>query len=262
MKSVNEKDVYLEINESVANIVFNRPEKRNAINYDMWRAIPHLIDQCEKNSDVKVILFSSNHEAAFSAGADISEFNDLRSTVEGAKKYTELTLKAEKAIMEVRKPTIAMVSGYCVGGGCEIALACDFRFSDENGMFGITPAKLGIVYSTPGTKNLVDLVGPSKTKDILYTGRLLEAKEALEIGLIDRIYPKKTIRTEVLKYANVICNNARISIEGSKQVVRNVLRGADEDSQDIMDLMNQSFVSNEYKEGVTAFLEKRKPSFK
>lgn len=258
----SESDIYLSKNDEIATIYINRPLKRNALKLEMWEMIPELIEDCEQDSHIKVIIFSGVNESAFSAGADISEFKTLRYTAEGAKKYNDATMVAEKAIAEVSKPTIAMIQGYCVGGGCEIAVACDFRFSDENGKFGITPAKLGLVYNTPGTKNIVDLVGPAKTKDILYTGRLIEAEEALRIGLIDRIFPSEKIHQETLEYSKLICNNAQFAVRGSKKVVNEVLHGAAEDSPEMAQLVIDSFVSDDYKEGVTAFLEKRKADFK
>ncbi len=131
--------IYLQLEGEVAVININRPEKRNALSFEMWTLIPKLIEECENNPAVKVIIFKGVNDSAFSAGADISEFKTLRYTAEGADKYNKATLVAEKAIMDVSKPTIAMIQGFCVGGGCEIAVACDFRFSDEKGRFGITP---------------------------------------------------------------------------------------------------------------------------
>ncbi|EWG11132.1 enoyl-CoA hydratase-related protein [Cytobacillus firmus] len=254
--------VYLKVEGDIAYICFNRPEKRNALSYDIWLRIPQLVEECEQDANVKVIIFKGTGTAAFSAGADISEFKSLRYTAEGAEKYNEATMIAEKAIMDASKPTIAMIKGYCVGGGCEIAVACDFRFSDDNGRFGITPAKLGLVYNTPGTKNLVDLVGPAKAKDILYTGRLMDADEAYRIGLVDRIYPTKSINEETLKYAELICRNAQLSVRGSKKIIHEVLAGAVEDSPETAKMVIDSFISEDYREGVHSFLEKRKPIFK
>ncbi|MGM0777866.1 MAG: enoyl-CoA hydratase-related protein [Bacillota bacterium] len=254
--------VFLERAGEIAYICFNRPEKRNALSFDIWTKIPELIEECELDSKIKVIIFKGEGSVAFSAGADISEFKTLRYTAEGAEKYNEATMVAEKAIMNASKPTIAMIQGFCVGGGCEIAVACDFRFSDENGKFGITPAKLGLVYNTPGTKNVVDLLGPSKAKDILFTGRLLDTEEAFRIGLIDRIIPAVSIKEETLAYAELICKNAQASVRGSKKIINEVLSGAEEDSPKASKLIIESFLSDDYKEGVHSFLEKRKPNFK
>lgn len=254
--------VFLEKHEEIATIYLNRPNKRNAFSYDMWKAITDLVKQCEEDREVKVIIFRGIDDSAFSAGADISEFKTLRYTAEGADRYNNAALEAEKAIMHVPKPTIAMIQSFCIGGGCEIAVACDFRFSDVNGRFGITPAKLGLVYNLPGTKNLVDLVGPSKTKDILFSGRLLDAEEALRIGLIDRIYSPGEIVDKTYEYARTICKNAQFAVRGSKYVIGKVLEGETEDTEEVSKLVLESFETDDYKEGVNAFLEKRKPEFK
>jgi enoyl-CoA hydratase len=261
-KNTSKDPLYLQIEGEIAFINFNRPEKRNALSYEMWTMIPDLIEECENNTNIKVIIFKGVDNSAFSAGADISEFKTLRYTAEGAEKYNRATMVAEKAIMGVSKPTIAMIQGYCVGGGCEIAVACDFRFTDERGRFGITPAKLGLVYNTPGTKNVVDLVGPAKAKDILYTGRLLDAEEAFRIGLVDRILSSNSIEEKTVDYAKLICKNAQFAVRGSKKVINEVLEGATEDSPKVAQLVIDSFVSEDYQEGVHSFLEKRKPNFK
>jgi enoyl-CoA hydratase len=253
--------VYLEKENEIGTIYFNRANKRNALNYEMWINIIELTKQCDEDPNIKVIVFRGIDDSAFSAGADISEFKTLRYTAEGANKYNQATLDAEKLIIESSKPTIAMVQGFCVGGGCEIALACDFRFSSSDGKFGITPAKLGLVYNLPGTKNLVDLVGLSNAKEILYTGRLLEAEEAKEIGLINRIYPKEQLEEETYLFAKRICQNAQFSVRGAKYVISQVAKGEVEDTETIAKLVLDSFETEDYREGVTAFLEKRKPTF-
>lgn len=254
--------VYMDKSKEIATIYFNRPDKRNALKYEMWVAIAELMEQCEEDEEIKVVVFRGVDETAFAAGADIGEFKTLRYTAEGADTYNRATLIAEETIMHLSKPTIAMIQSFCVGGGCEIALACDFRFSDQNGKFGITPAKLGLVYNLPGTKNLVDLVGPAKAKDILYTGRLLNADEALRIGLIDRVYTAEEIAEKTYEYAELICKNAQFAVRGSKYVVSKILEGETEDTPEIAKLVLDSFETEDYREGVTAFMEKRHPDFK
>lgn len=259
---MSHENIYLQKEGSIGYIILNRPDKRNALSLDMWTKIPKLVKQCDEDREIKVVIFRGVDSSAFSAGADISEFKTLRYNAEDAYRYNQATLDAEKAIMDCTKPTIAMIQGFCVGGGCEIAVACDFRFSDTNGKFGITPAKLGLIYNLPGTKNLVDLVGPAKAKDILYTGRIMDAEEALRIGLIDRIFPPEEIETETRKYAELICQNAQFSVRGAKKVIRSVLQGATEESPEIAKLILDSFDTDDYREGVRAFLEKRKPQFR
>jgi enoyl-CoA hydratase len=256
-----QKNVFLKIEDEIGTIYINRPEKKNAFTYDMWVELAKLVDQCNEDSKVKVIIFRSTCDSAFSSGADIHEFKTLRYTAEGASKYNEATMVLEEKIGKSPKPSIAMISGFCVGGGCEIAVACDFRFSDETGKFGITAAKLGLIYNTPGTKNLVDLVGAANSKDILFTGRIIDAEEALRIGLINRIFPKNDLVHETYKYAKMICNNAQMAVRGSKMVINKVLEGELTDSEETATLILASFESDDYREGVSAFLEKRKPKF-
>lgn len=259
--SMSREFIYLEKRSNIGTIYINRPEKRNALNYDMWWEITRLTQECNKDSDIKVIIYRGIDKTAFSAGADISEFKTLRYSAEGADQYNRAELAAEKAIMNISKPTIAMVQGFCVGGGCEIAVACDFRFSDDSGKFGITPAKLGLVFDLPGTKNLVNLVGAAKAKDIIYTGRLLDAKEAYRIGLVDRIYNSDEIVDKTYNYARLICDNAQFSVRGSKYIINKVLDGETESTEEIARLVLDSFETDDYKEGVKSFLEKRKPRF-
>jgi enoyl-CoA hydratase len=253
--------VYLQKHGEIATIFFNRPEKRNALNLDMWLSIPELMQQCEEDENVKTVIFRGVNETAFAAGADISELQALSADRDKIRHFNQATLDAEKAIMSLSKPTIALIQGYCVGGGCELAVACDLRFSDENGKFAVTPAKLGLVYNLPATKNLIDLVGPSKTKDILYSGRLLDAEEALRIGLIDRIYNSQEIVEKTYAYASMICKNAQYSVRAAKYIVGKVLEGTTENTEEITQLVLRSFETSDHQEGVQAFLEKRSPRF-
>lgn len=262
MSTTDQKKVYLQVENGVGTIYINRPEKRNALTYNMWLDLAQLVDECNANREVKVIVFRSTTEKAFSAGADIGEFKTMRYTAEGAEKYNDATMILEEKVANSPKPSIAMISGFCVGGGCEIAVACDFRFSDETGRFGITPAKLGLIYNTPGTKNLVDLVGPANAKDILFTGRIIEVDEALQMGLINKIIDNTELERQTYDFARLICQNAQMSVRGSKTIINRVLHGDALDSDETSKLVLESFVSEDYREGVTAFLEKRKPNFK
>ena len=152
-------------------LTLNRPELKNAISYEMWLEIPDLVDQVERDSALKVLILRGAYGGVFSAGADITEFRELRSTADGARRYNKATEQARTSLAELTKPSIAMVNGLCMGGGCELALACDLRFADTEARFSLTPAKLGLVYGLGATKDLVDLVGPSQAKYILYSGR-------------------------------------------------------------------------------------------
>jgi enoyl-CoA hydratase len=151
--ATKKKDLKLVKEGAIATINFNRPEKRNALTYEMWIEIGEMIDDVAQDQNIKVLILRGADETSFAAGADISEFKTLRYSAEGAKKYNNATLATEKKLMDLNNPTISMIQSYCVGGGAELAVACDFRFSDTTGKFGITPAKLGLIYNLVGTKN-------------------------------------------------------------------------------------------------------------
>lgn len=254
--------VYLKKWNEIAFIYINRIEKRNALSYKMWKQIPKLMEICATDPKIKVVIFKSVHHSTFSAGADIQDFEEMCQTREGAKKYNDAIVAAESAIKNLMKPTIAQIQGFCVGGGCEIAVACDFRFAHETSVFGITPAKLGLIYNTPGTKYLMDLIGPAKTKDLLYTGRLIEAGEALEIGLIDKMYTDAELEKETNAYAQIICKNAQLSIRGTKQIIQAIESGITQNTEEIENVIIDAFLSEDFHEGVNAFLNKRKANFK
>jgi enoyl-CoA hydratase len=257
----NSEFIYLEKHENIATLFFNRPDKRNALSFEMWIRIPHLLAEIEADNQIKVLILRGVDEKAYSAGADISEFNTHRSTPESAEKYRRITGKAENTLAEISKPTISMIQGYCIGGGCELAVASDFRFSDTTGKFGITPSRLGFVYHFSGTQHLVQLIGPSKAKDILYSGRILEAQEALRIGLIDRVYPPEEIVEKTYQYAQLLASNSQITISGAKKIINEIHKGKSQEDEMIARMILSSYQSSDYKEGVQAFNEKRKPNF-
>lgn len=255
-------ELYIEKENHIATLYINRPEKRNAFTFDMWNAIPDLLKTLEEDSDVKVVILRGVDDTSFSAGADISEFRTIRSSVDGAGIYNEANEAAIESLGNFSKPTIAMVQGFCIGGGCEIAVACDFRFSDTTGKFGITPAKLGLIYSMTGTKNLVNLVGSSNAKDILFSARIMNQDEAFRIGLINQIYSPEELVEKTYEYAALLARNAQLTIRGSKKIINEILNSERKETDEISDLILSSYVSEDYKEGINAFIEKRKPTFK
>lgn len=259
---MEEKLLYVEKEGSVATIFLNRPAKRNALNLEMWVTLSRLLAQLEDDEETKVVVIRGVNDTAFAAGADIGEFLSNRSSAEKAKAYNDLSMEAVDRLHRFPKPTIALIQKYAVGGGLDIALSCDFRFSADDGVFGITPAKLGIVYNLTSTKRLVDLVGPSRTKEILYTAQLLDVQEAYRIGLVDRIYSADEIVEQTYAFARLLTERSQVSIRGTKQMVQAILDGATEENEEIAELVLRSFDSDDYKEGVQAFLEKRKPKFR
>ncbi|MBD8067930.1 enoyl-CoA hydratase-related protein [Bacillus sp. PS06] len=258
----NNNHVYVEKTGEIATLYFNRPDKRNALTHDMWKKIPQLLKEVDEDSAIKVLVLRGVDETSFAAGADISEFKTLRSTAEGAKIYNDATHVAERALAKFRKPTIAMVQSYCIGGGCELAAACDFRFADTNAKFGITPAKLGIVYGLDATKELVNLVGPSNAKYILFSGNIIDVDKAYHFGLVNEIHSPEEIEEKTYEFAQLLCTRAQFTIRSMKYIINEISSGVDEDTEETKRLRLVCFESDDYKEGVAAFMEKRKPVFK
>jgi enoyl-CoA hydratase/carnithine racemase len=196
----------------------------------------------------------------FCAGADISEFSVVRTGVEDGAVYEHAVDRASEAIMALPKPTIAMVSGFCVGGGCGLAMACDFRIADHTGQFGIPAARLGIVYGTIDCRNLIDLVGLSRAKEVLFTGRRFDAAEALAIGLVDRL--TDDAEREVAAFAATLAENAPLSIAGNKLILQSLSAGeAGRRAAEIEAASDRALASSDYQEAVRAFAEKRRPGF-
>lgn len=245
----------------VATLTINRPEKRNPISFAMWKSLPSFVEQVENDDAIKVLVVRGAGEKAFSAGADISEFETYRADSEGARVYNEATHLAERALAGLSKPAIAMIHGFCIGGGAEIALACDLRFGDTNARFGITPARLGIVYSLTATKQLTDLAGPAVTKYILYSGEHLFAARAFDVGVLDELLEPEELEARVYEFARLIASRSQYSVRAAKRIVGKIQAGHTEDDDETLALRNDSFDGQDYKEGVRAFLEKRPPVF-
>lgn len=246
---------------AIATLLINRPDKRNPISFAMWKALPGFVDEVESDDDIKVLVVRGAGEKAFSAGADISEFETYRADAEGARVYNEATHIAERALATMTKPSIAQIHGYCIGGGAEIALACDLRFADTNARFGITPARLGIVYSLTATKQLVDLAGPAVTKYILFSGEHLQARRAYEVGVVDELHDPGELGARVREFAELIASRSQYSVRASKRIVGKIQMGHVEDDDETTHLRDASFDGSDYKEGVRAFLDKRPPVF-
>jgi enoyl-CoA hydratase/carnithine racemase len=246
----------LEIENAVATLTIDRPSKRNAMSFEMWSAIPGLLDKVAEDEAVRALVIRGTDH--FSAGADISEFATLRADAAGAERYGAAVLAGERAIAGLPKPTIAAITGVCVGGGCEIALACDMRVAAPDARFGITPAKLGIVYNFTSTKQLVDVVGPAWARQILFTAEILDADTALRIGLVNELTADPVARAVSL--ATTMAARAQVSLRGAKTIITKITEGEHEDDA-VRALYTESVQSADYAEGVAAFLEKRTPRF-
>ena len=246
----------LETAGAVATLTIDRPAKRNAMSFEMWSAIPDLLASAQS---ARVLLIQGGDH--FSAGADISEFSTLRSGAEGATRYGDAVHAAERAIAEFPHPTVAVINGFCIGGGCEIALACDIRIAADNAQFGITPSKLGIVYSFTSTKQLVDAVGKAWAKQILFTGEIIDAATALRIGLVNELHSADSLPVRAADLATTIASRSQVSQHGAKTIITKIADNQSEDDE-VRALYEKAVHSADYAEGVTAFLDKRPPSFR
>ncbi|UYM04638.1 enoyl-CoA hydratase-related protein [Solicola gregarius] len=251
----------IERDGSVATLTLNRADSHNAISLGMYRELPDLVAGVDADPGVKVLVVRGAGERAFASGADISEFQEVRGDAASAKAYNEHVAAAEHALESFSKPTVAMIHGYCIGGGFGLALACDLRFGDERSRFAITPAKLGLVYSLESTKRLVDLVGPARTKWVLYSGQQIRAERALALGVLDELYDAAELEEQTYEFCRLVTTRAQFSVRAAKQIVGRITNGQVEDDEHTTHLRNSSFDTDDYAEGVRAFLAKRSPEF-
>lgn len=253
--------LYVERNGSIATLVFNRADKKNSFSLAMFKQLGELLSELEKDPQVKLLILKGADETAFSSGADITEFMENRFSAQKAKDYNDATLESIEKLYRFPKPTIALIKTLAIGGGLELANSCDFRFASSGSKLGITAANIGIIYNLVSTKRLVNLIGPTKAKELLYTAKLITAKEGQEIGLIDYIYPMEEIEEKCIEFAGQIIRKSSVANNGIKQVIQAIIDGDDEETKEIEELILESFSSDDYKEGIQAFLEKRKPNF-
>jgi len=247
---------------SVGYIVFNNPARHNAVSLDMWEAAEHFLAEFRDDKAIRAVIVTGAGNKAFVSGADISRFEKERSNKETSERYNEAVDRAYNAFYDFPKPTIAMIRGYCIGGGVGLALCCDMRICTEASTFAVPAAKLSIGYRFAPLKKLVDLVGPSYAKEIFFTARQFTAAEAHGMGLVNRVLPDDQLESYVNDYARRISENAPLSIDSVKFMVAQAF--VDESKRDLATceaMVQACFASNDFKEGRTAFMEKRKPKF-
>lgn len=258
----SEGQINSEIDGSIYWITFDNPSRMNALNTSMWAALPSIIAQAEAEKSVRVVVLRGAGNKAFSAGADISEFASAR-TGDASKTYDELNHAAFGAVMNCAKPTIAMVYGYCMGGGLELALCCDLRYAAAGTSYAIPAAKLGIGYNPRWIRPLLSALSAAQAKEILFTGRRFSDEEALRMGMISRLCSSDTLEQETRTLAEQIAENAPLSVYAAKRCIDEFLRAPEHPDMDALDkLVEACFESEDYAEGRAAFAEKRKPVFR
>ncbi|HEX9432721.1 MAG TPA: enoyl-CoA hydratase [Burkholderiales bacterium] len=242
-------------------LIFNNPERRNAVSLDMWQAIPGVLGDFGADDAIRVVVLAGAGDKAFVSGADISQFEKQRSTAETVAHYDEIGEKAQTALKNFDKPVIAMIRGYCIGGGLNIANLCDLRIAADDARLGIPAAKMGLGYRASSMKNLVDVVGKAAALEIMITARQFSADEARHMGLVHKVVPVAALEKATREYCDMIAANAPLTMRSAKRIIREVARN-DYDAAACSAWVKECFDSDDYREGRRAFMEKRKPVFK
>jgi enoyl-CoA hydratase/carnithine racemase len=243
----------------VARLTIDRPDKRNAMTAAMWAGLPGVLAGLAEDPAVRVLVVTGAGPS-FCAGADISDLLGGPDPADPMADVRRDNLAAQAALRNFPKPTVAMIRGHCIGGGVEIAASCDLRFADPSAVFGVTPAKVGIVYTPSSTKALIDLVGPAMTKYLLFSGELIDADTALRAGLVDRLVAAADLEDEVHHFADVLASRSALSQRATKEVVAALAAGGDGE-REVARWYRETVVHGELAEGVAAFTERRTPRF-
>jgi enoyl-CoA hydratase len=263
MNTIVQTDKMLSRKEGpVGYVVFNNPERRNAVSLEMWEATARILNDFGNDHEIRVVVLTGAGDKAFVSGADISRFENERANEEAVLRYNQTVERANAAIYDYPKPTIAMIRGFCIGGGVGLALCCDLRICSDDSRFAIPAAKLGLGYAYSGLKKLVDVVGPSFAKEIFYTARQFDAEEARQMGLVNRVVPAAELAAYVKTYAEAIGDNAPLTLATTKFIVGEAVK--DESKRNLercAEMVKQCFESKDYTEGRRAFMEKRRPVF-
>lgn len=259
---LNTEKMIAEVEDGIGWCIFNNPERRNAVSLEMWEGVQQIMAAYRDDPAIRVAVLAGAGDKAFVSGADISEFEKKRNSAAAAEEYEKVSSAARRTLAEFEKPMLAMIKGYCIGGGMAVALSADIRIACEGSQFAIPAARLGLGYGLEGLRKLSDLVGPAMAKDILFTARRLQADEALRIGLINRLVPENELENTVREYARMIAENAPLTIKAAKAAVNEAHKDADvRDTAGVEALVRACFDSADYAEGRRAFMEKRKPVF-
>jgi len=243
-------------------IVFDQPAKMNAINDAMWRGIPEAMARYDADAEVRCVAFRGEGTQAFAAGADISQFDSIRDGQAAVGEYDDLLDQVLHSIQDSRKPSVALIHGFCMGGGLEVALACDLRYCGESAQFAIPAAKLGLAYNVEGHRRLLETVGHARAREIMFLGRRYGAQEAAAMGLVHRVLPDAGLDAFVDGVIATLLENAPLAIANSKTILEEYVKSAGApDPARMREAMRRCAQSEDYKEGRRAFMEKRKPRF-
>jgi enoyl-CoA hydratase len=243
-------------------MTFNNPERHNAVSLEMWAALESILDDFMTDPNIRVVVVTGAGGKAFVSGADISKFKQERSSKDEVEHYNATTARGYAKLAQFPKPTIAMIRGYCIGGGVGMAVSCDMRICTPGSKFGIPAAKLGLGYGFVGVKRLTDLVGPSFAKEMFFTAKQFTAAEAQVMGLVNRVVPDGELESFVGDYAATIAGNAPLTVDSVKYIINETSKDpAERDLERCARLVKECFASQDYVEGRTAFMEKRKPVF-
>ncbi len=260
---MNTDKMLAEKGDGIGRMIFNNPERHNAVSLDMWDAAEKILKDFVADDAVRVILLTGAGGKAFVSGADISKFEKERGSLDSVRHYNDRVRRVYDGVQALPKPTIAMVNGYCIGGGLALAVCCDLRFCSEKSKFGLPAAKLGLGYPFEGLNRLVATVGPGAARDITFSCRQLDAQEALTIGLVQKVLAEDELEDFVVGYAKTVAANAPLTVKSMKFIINEVLKNPDAPDLDKCSaLVDEAFASEDYAEGRSAFLEKRAPVFK
>lgn len=252
-----------EVEAPIGWLTFNNPERRNAVSLEMWAGIPRVLAAFEADANVAACVLRGAGGKSFVAGADISQFEKERADPQANHNYNMVSGSGRKSISDFSKPTIAMIEGFCIGGGMAVALSCDIRICAEGSTFGIPAARLGLGYAYQGVETLAQIVGPAYAREILFTARHFSSDEALRMGLVNRVVPADQLEATAREYARKIGANAPLTVKAAKMAVDAFQTSTEQrDLAAVSTAVNRCFASEDFREGRSAFMEKRKPQFK
>ncbi len=247
---------------AIARFVINNPARRNAMSFAMWQRMGDVFEAWAEDQEVRAVVVRGAGDKAFSAGNDISEFKQHRSSRESIDAYSRVTARAYEALRNIPKPTIARIDGFCIGGGLEISQLCDIQIAADSARFAVTPAKLGLGYKLDDVMLLTQNMSMKHVKELLMTGRMFSADEALRMGLVNRVVPASDLDAAVDEYASMIAANAPLSVKAAKLIVDEAYKeSVQRDQARCQKLVDACHASEDYHEGQRAFAEKRKPRF-